>query len=233
MAHWVDSKLVGGVSEVTLFTPIKQGTVPGESRTYEERLGDELASVQRRILAGRPTPIGRIASIHFARWVILVPGHYLHYDPDGIVAGHAYRSWLLFTSNFDGDMKSYLNDFSAFLADDVDRIWGNCEGYPPEGSRNFDAYWAYAKKHQLTTQAFYSGYPGLSVARVHELATFRQLFDAFVAATRRSDGNSIEGLPAAFDRFLTRATAFPQHFPALGGTYDPTRSIANAESGGS
>src|ERR1700676_4048436 len=110
MAHWVDSKSVGGVSEVTLLTPIKHGTVPGETRTYEQRLSDELASVQRRIDAGRPTPIGRIASIHFARWLILVPGHYLYGDRDGMIPGHSYRSWLLFTSNFDGDMKSYLND---------------------------------------------------------------------------------------------------------------------------
>lgn len=230
MAHWVDSKSVGGVSEVTLLTPIKQGTVPGETRTYEQRLGDELTSVQRRIELGRPTPIGRIPSIHFARWLIVVPGHYLHYDQDGKVAGHVYRSWLLFTSNFDGDMKGYLNDFSTFLADDVDRIWGNCEGYPPDGSRNFDAYWAYAKKHQLTTQAFYNGYPGVTVARVHELASFRQLFDAFVAATRLPDGSSIENLPAAFDRFLARTSAFPQHFPARGGTYEANRQPLKSES---
>src|SRR5579864_1755603 len=145
MAHWVDSKLVGGVSEVTLLTPIKQGTVPGETRTYEQRLTEELASVQRRIAAGVPTPVGRMPTIHFARWLILLPGHYLYPDDPGKVAEYKFRSWLLFTSNFDGDLYNYLGDFAAFLADDVDRIWGNCEGYPPEGSRNFDAYWAYAK----------------------------------------------------------------------------------------
>jgi hypothetical protein len=220
VVNWVDSKSVGGVSEVTLLTPIKQGIVPGETRTYEQRLNDELGSVQRRIDASLPTPIGRIASIHFARWLILVPGHYLYYDKDGTVAGHSYRSWLLFTSNFDGDMKTYLNDFSATLADDVDRIWSNCEGYPAEGCQGFDAYWAYAKQHQLTTQAFYNAYPGLSVARIHELAAFRRLFDEFVAETRRPDGSSIEDLPAVFDRFLARVLTFPQNFPARGGVFE-------------
>ncbi len=219
MAHWVDSKSVGGVSEVTLLTPIKQGMVPGETRTYEQRLNDELTSVQRRLDASLPTPIGQVGTIHFARWLILLPAHYLYYDQAGTVPNHPYRSWLLFTSNFDGDMKTYLNDFSALIADDVDRVWSNCEGYPPEGSRNFEAYWAYAKRHQLTTQSFYNAYPGLSVPRIHELATFRRMFDEFVAETRKPDGSSIEDLPAAFDRFLSRALAFPQDFPARGGVF--------------
>jgi hypothetical protein len=220
VAHWIDSKTVGGVTEVTLLTPIKRGLIPGETRTYEQRLADHLNAIQRRIDENIANPIGRLAMIHFARWQILLPEHYLHYDKDAMVEGHRYQSWLLFTSNFDGDVKVYLNEFSAFIADDVDRIWGNCEGYPPEGSRNFDAYWAYAKRHQITTQAYFNAYPGLTVPRIHELATFRRLFDEFVAETRRPDGSSIAGLPAAFDRFLSRALTFPQNFPARGGVFD-------------
>lgn len=220
MAHWIDSKTVGGVTELTLLTPIKRGVIPGETRTYEQRLADHLKTVQLRIEQNIANPIGRLAMIHFARWQILLPDHYLHYDKDGRVEGHQYQSWLLFTSNFDGDLKVYLNEFSAFIADDVDRIWGNCEGYPAGGSRDFDAYWAYAKKHQITTQAYFNAYPGLSVPRIHELMTFRRLFDEFVAETRRLDGSSIEGLPAAFDRFLARTLVFSQNFPARGGVFE-------------
>jgi hypothetical protein len=225
MLQWVDSKTVGGVSEVTLFTPIKPGLVPGELRTYEQRLRDALQSIQERIDAGRPTPIGRIPSIHFARWLILRPEHYLH-DPEHPdsetpteVDGRLPRSWLFFTSNFDGDMKTYLRDFAVFLGDDVDRVWGNCEGYPPGGARDFDAYWAYAKRYQLTTHAFYNAYPGLAVPRIHQLAAFKRLFDEFVAATRGPDGRSIADLPALFDRFIADTAVFPRAFPDLGGMY--------------
>jgi len=225
VAQWVESKSIGGVSEVTLLTPIRQGTVPGETRSYEQRLNDELLSVQRRIEAKLPTPIGQIASIHFARWLILLPDHYLYYDQRGKVTNYTYRSWLLFTSNFDGDMKAYLSEFSTILGDDVDRIWGNCEGYPLEGCERFDAFWAYAKHHQLTTQAFYNGYPGLSVPRIQELVAFRRLFDEFVAETRRPDGSSIEDLPAAFDCFLARSLTFPQNFPARGGVFEGASAV--------
>jgi hypothetical protein len=225
MVEWIASKTVGGVSEVTLFTPIKKGVVPGESRTWEQRLHERLASVQQRVVKGLPTPISRIPAIHYARWLIVRPEQYLYYDQAAVRNGRnaqserVFTSWLFFTSNFDGDMKSYLRDFAVFLGDDVDGIWGNCEGYPPGGARDFDAYWAYARQHQLTTHAFYNAYPGLSVPRIHYLAEFKQRFDAFVAATRRPDGASIDDLPAAFDRFIAETATIAGDFPDDGGVY--------------
>jgi hypothetical protein len=243
MLDWVVSKSVGGVSEVTLFTPIKRGLIPGELRTYEERLHTELQLVQQRIDQWLPTPIGHLPTIHFARWLILRPDQYLRRDKDHLYcdAGKILRSvdgasgdadaqkveveldtltsWLFFTSNFDGDMKTYLRDFSVVLGDDVDRIWGNCEGYPPGGSRDFDAYWAYAKQYQLTTDAFSNAYPGLSVPRIRQLAVFKDRFDAFVARTRGPDGRSVPGLADAFDRFIMETATIPGRFPDADGSY--------------
>lgn len=244
MATWVDSKFVGGVSELTLLTPIKRGKVVykgddgkeiREERTYEERLHEHLNSVQKRIDDGIVTSVSRIATIHFARWQILLPAHYLAYDTDRVPDNpetpldkvldlpkknfNVFQSWLLFTSNFDGDLKTYLNEFSALIANDVDRIWGNCEGYPAEGCINFDAYWAYAKKHQITTQAFFNAYPGLGVARIHELALFRERFDALVAKTRNANGSTGNNLKDEFDKFLSDNLSYPQNFPARGGLF--------------
>jgi hypothetical protein len=220
VANWVDSKTIGGVSELALFTPIRQGSIPGETRSYEQRLTDELRGLRQRVEAGLANPIMRIRTIHFARWLILVPNQYLYLDKAGRAKDYRYHSWLLFTAYFDGDLKAYLDDFSAILAKDVDRIWGNCEGYPLEGSSNFDQFWAYAKHYQLTTLAFYNAYPGVSVPRVHELVDFRRMFDEFVAATRRPDGTSVEGIGAEFDRFLAKSLSFPQQFPARGGVFE-------------
>jgi hypothetical protein len=248
MPNWVTSKTVGGVSEVTLLTPIKKGLIPGELWTYEQRLEAELQLVQQRVDQGVPTPIGHLPTIHFARWLILRPVQYLYCDkgqlycergpiergpvlrsheqtPTGTDAHKVdvdldtLTSWLLFTSNFDGDMKTYLGDFSVVLGEDVDRIWGNCEGYPPGGARDFDAYWAYAKRYQLTTDAFSNAYPGLSVPRIHQLAVFKELFDAFVARTRGPDGRSVAGLADAFDRFIAETATIPGGFPDAGGIY--------------
>jgi hypothetical protein len=259
-----ESRMIGGVSEVTLLTPIKPGLVKGQGQTYEQRLQRELDSVQRRVAQRIPTPIGVMPTIHFARWIILRPRQYLQYSDarpgeqelprgraapakaespreatgdrewgggtgaapsaDGLAGAQAaaqpaYRSWLLFTSNFDGDMKSYLRDFAVFLGDDVDRIWGNCEGWPAGGSRDFEHYWDYAKRHQIPTNAFYAAYPELSVPRIRQLERFKRAFDEFVASTRRPDGGSIADIASRFDEFLYQNAVYPSDFPQLGGTY--------------
>jgi hypothetical protein len=221
VVKWVESKMVGGVSELTLLTPIKRGLVPGQLRSYEQRLADQLHAVQGLVDRGYPTTVSRLPTIHFARWVIIRPEQYLYYDKEKISAAQENPcvSWLLFTSNFDGSMKDYLRDFSVFLGEEVDRIWGNCEGYPERGSRDFEAYWAYAKKHQLTTQAFYNAYPGVSVPRIYHLLAFKNLFDEFVASTRGPDGRSIANLADAFDKFVALTANFPSAFPDSGGIF--------------
>jgi hypothetical protein len=271
--QWAESKMIGGVSEVTLLTPIKPGPIDGQAQTYEERLSGELDSVQQRVEQRIPTPVGMLPTIHFARWIILRPRQYLQYSgktpeepqllrgaatlpqrprggdgapakeetrreappktapPSGEAASstgkqyrggsgpEGYRSWLLFTSNFDGDMKAYLRDFAVFLGDDVDRIWGNCENWPAGGCRAFEEYWDYAKRYQIPTNAFYAAYPDLSVGRIRQLERFKSAFDEFVATTRQPDGSSIADLAARFDEFLSQNAQYPTDFPRLGGTF--------------
>ena len=144
------SKRVGVATEVTLVTPIKGGRVEGEYRTYRKRLEDVLDDVQRRELQGLPTPDILIRQIHFARWVII--------DRPGRPAE------LLFTSNFDGEMKSYFRSFALQLTSDIDAVWENCEGYP--GAKDFDRLWQYVKQHQINTATFYCAYPNLTMPRI-------------------------------------------------------------------
>ena len=223
--EWARSKTIGRVTEVTLFTPVRQGLIPGEGRTYEQRLASALESVQQRVLDRIPTPIGVMPTIHFARWLILRPGQYLQYsmvDPDPS-KNPTLHSWLFFESNFDGELKDYLREFSVFLAEDVNRIWGNCEGWPDGGSKDFEPYWDYAKRHQIPTHAFYAAYPEISVGRIRQLDRFKRAFDTFIARTRRPDGGSIAGIGDLLDEFLTENAVYASEFPAEGGTYAAER----------
>ena len=239
------SKFVGGVTELVLLTPITPGPIPGQRRTYEERLRQELASIQRRVDRGLNTPISVIPTIHYAGWLILRPEQYLQgacfareappsldpYVPADQNPTHDYRfrSWLFFTSYFDGDLKDYLREFSSFLGKDVDRVWGNCEGYPEGGSLDFEAFWQYAKRYQIATDAFFNACPGVTVPRIYQLKVFKERFAAFVRATRNADGTSVEGIGDLLDRFITENQAYTADFPAIGGTYDADQSSRAAE----
>jgi Dyp-type peroxidase family len=170
------SKTVGVASEVTLIVPIKVGrvvwrnkdnTTGWEYRTYRQRLEDVLESLQDRESGEIPTPISFLRQIHFARWVIL----------DSQRDGEPPR--LLFTSNFDGEMKEYFRSFALDLTADIDEVWGNCDGYP--GAADFDRLWQYVKRHQRETQAFYNAYRRLTVPQILKLDAFKQSFDEFAS----------------------------------------------------
>lgn len=163
-----DSRYLGGVNELTIITTIRQGRVPGTTLTYLQQLQAVLDSIRNRETKGIPTPIRLIATIHFARWIIWKDGD-------------QYR--LIFTSNYDGSMWQYLRDFAALIAEDMDRVWGNCEGYPEKGCRDFEAFWQYVTQHQVQTTAFYAAIPDESLVRRESLRDFRAAYDQFLSKT--------------------------------------------------
>jgi Dyp-type peroxidase family len=196
-ANYPSSKRVGVVTEVTLITPIKGGRVEGEYRTYRERLQTVLDDVQRRELQGLPTPVGLIRQIHFARWVIID-------SPPS--AGK-----LLFTSNFDGEMKSYFRSFALQLTSDIDAVWENCEDYP--GAKDFDRLWQYVKQHQINTATFYCAYPSLTMPQILKLQALKQDFDDFVrkAAAAAPQSASVQGIANIPDTCGHALEAFVKH----------------------
>ena len=267
MHPWATSTVRGRVTEVTVLTPIKRGLIPGEYRTYEERLRSLLASLNERANNNVPTPISAIATIHFARWFIVRPEQYLRYsfvpgvtyeaevpvpvdptasaptlprsfpadyDPDyrpsGSIADPAILpTWLVFTSNYDGDLKAYIRMFSERIAGEMDRIWSNCEAYPVAGARDFEKFWLYVRAHQIETNAFFAAYPNVSTARVNQNRAFKDHFDAFVARTRDPDGRSVAGIGALFDEFVAEQQEYTKDFPGDGGLYDDEQSERIAE----
>jgi hypothetical protein len=71
------SQQVGGVSEIAVLSPIRKGIVPGERRTFEERLRFSIANLARRHQQGIPTDLDRVSTIHFGRMIVIRPEQYL------------------------------------------------------------------------------------------------------------------------------------------------------------
>src|SRR4051794_13476414 len=80
--------------------------------------------------------LAKISTIHFPRWVIIDDG-----------------ARLLFTSNFDGTFEDYIQDFVRLIPDGLDRIWGNCVGYP--GSRPIEGFFKYINERAYENTCFY------------------------------------------------------------------------------
>ena len=106
-----------------------------------------------------------IATIHFARWVLL---------PE--------TDRLLFYSNYDGSWVSYLEDFIERAARGLTAVWSNTWHFPKTefllqmGARDGERFKRWARTQQQPTWFWYSAYPELTTERVRVHARIRHLF---------------------------------------------------------
>jgi hypothetical protein len=240
--NWVKSKTAGQVSEIAVLAPIKLGRVPGERRTYEERLRSAIDNLTMRVQQGIPIELDRVRTIHFGRMIILRPEQYLVYSDvpgvqydqtakgkipkpfddfvalDGPVAKPpTFRSWLLTLVEFDGDIRVYFRDIAQSIADDFDALFRNCEDFGT--TRDFEGFWSWIKRYQIDTNLFYTRYGDLSVVRIKQLQDFKRRFDEFVAEVRPANGSRVKSMDDLFDQFLARTQQYASDFPTPGGVY--------------
>jgi hypothetical protein len=111
----------------------------------------------------RPGRLGRIRSIHFARWVF--------------VAG---RERMIFFSNYDGSVESYMDDFINKTGFGLNASFSNGIGYPRtnwlvrDGCIDERNYKEYLRRHTLPTQVWYKAYPGLTAVDLEKHTRVRQ-----------------------------------------------------------
>lgn len=113
------------------------------------------ATALRWYLASLPrdhtSPFAKISSTHFARLVVM---------DDVVFVGapaceeHLKSRYLIFESNFDGDLDAYLTRMAREIPDVVDSVWKHCVGYP--GVADPSAFAAYIKNCQVETTFFFA-----------------------------------------------------------------------------
>jgi hypothetical protein len=116
-------------SSLTVLAPVRDGEL------------DHLRDVVSLMPKGAQSPFARVASTHFARFVI-VPSLL---DGDGEPVGQ--RSYLLFTADFDGATERWMEEIAQLSGDELDDALEHCDGYP--GSRDAAAFRAYLRRHDV------------------------------------------------------------------------------------
>ena len=99
----------------------------------------------------KPGRLGRIRTIHFARWVF--------------VAG---TERMIFFSNYDHSVETYMDDFINKTGFGLNASFSNAIGYPTTnwlilgGCADEQKYKEYLRRHTIPTQVWYKAYPGLT-----------------------------------------------------------------------
>jgi hypothetical protein len=164
-----------------IWTPIQPGR-EGDLRACLEGLDKD------------DSPLAKVPRTHMARWIVIpdmpvAPGTDLH-DPLG-------TQFLLFTSNFDGDVDSYLRELVELIPDEAAQIWGHCIGcpQPAEGA----ALKAYLHRNQVDSGVVFAAYGDASVAQVKRALDKRaRLIDFAVRAQDMQSGERREAFLQEF-----------------------------------
>ncbi len=127
----------------------------------------------------RPGRLGRIRTIHFARWVFI---------------GGTTR--MAFFSNYDGSVESYMDDFINKTGFGLNASFSNGVGYPRthwlvhHGCADERQYKEFLRRHTLPTQVWYKAYPGLTAVDLERNTRIRR----GLAAASLSDEEAREWL---------------------------------------
>ncbi len=110
--------------------------------------------------------LARVRTIHFARWVFLDGGER-----------------LIFFSNYDGSLESYMDDFINKVGFGLNAVFGHGIGYPRtrwmvlDGCADERKFKEFLRRHQLPTQVWYKAYSGLTAIDLERHTRIRRGID--------------------------------------------------------
>jgi hypothetical protein len=151
-------------------TPIK----PGE----EEALETYLHGLRD---TGGQSPLAKLSRTHMGRFVI-VPDFHNDQAWKQRREEHLDLRYLIFTSNLDGDLETYLDELCEKLAPEAREIWGRCVGCPP--SPKGQVLKNYLKHNQINTGIFFAAYQDATVPRVKHCLHQRERMIEFAVASQ-------------------------------------------------
>ena len=195
----------GTVYGLTILSPILNDETATPSHDLQIR--DYLATLP----TGDQSPFALAPGTHLARLVVM---------DDVVFVGapaieeHLQSKYLIFESNCDGDLDSYLAGLAAAAPQHLDAIWSHCVGYP--GAASTQAFVAYMKACQIETTFFFAAVNDKSVPEtLRALQTQRAVAD-FISGHQ---GCEPARLQAEFATFVTRLRSEP--LPRPGETGSP------------
>jgi len=189
----------GAVYGLTILSPIidDETAIP----SHDLQIRKYLASLS----TGEDSPFALAPGTHLARLVVMDDVIYV-----GMPAceEHLKSKYLVFESNCDGDLDSYLAGLARSVPQHLDAIWSHCVGYP--GAADTQAFIRYMKACQIETTFFFAAVNDKSVTQtLRALQTQRAVGD-FIADHQ---GMPPEQLQIEFSRFIEHLKSEPTPRP--------------------
>ncbi len=200
----------GQVYGLTMLSPIIE----------DERIDICHATELRWYLASLPrdrtSPFAQISSTYLARLVVMDD---VVYVGTPACEEHLKSRYLVFETNFDGDLDTYLTRLAREVPQFVDGVWKHCVGYP--GLADISAFIAYMKKCQINTTFFFADVNNRTVQQTLKALQVQATLAHFIEKHQGKPPAEVQREFGAFLDSIGRA-----HPPRPGGGEEPERTHA-------
>jgi hypothetical protein len=190
----------GSVYGLTILSPIKDE--PKIEISHNLALRMYLAQLPRH----KNSPFAKVSSTHLARLAVMDDVVYVGMPS---CEEHLQAKYLIFESNFDGDLDTYLERMAKEIPDTVNAVWEHCVGYPGVG--NVTAFKAYMKNCQIETTFFFAD---VNDKTVQQTLRALQTQSAVAAFIEKNQGKPADMLQKAFGQFVKALNSSPPPPPA-------------------
>ena len=187
----------GNAYALTILCPILPGIPAGMpegtgGRNHTMVLRDLLQTVR----VSEESPMAKVPNTYLCRFWVL---NDITYQGNPAFLEHLKSDYLVFSSNFHGDIDTYLHGMWVALKKEVLAILAHC--YAGESVRDAASFIAYIKKCQITTTFFFNGSTDEPLAEQLKNLYLKQEFSAFAFDNQ---GKSAAELQRAFVDFVQR-----------------------------
>ena len=141
------------------------------------------------------SPFARIPDTYFARLFIL--NDVFFEQGNHVARDHLQSKYLVFTSNFHGDLEPYLQGMWNNAEADIRHIWQYAVAF--DKVQNAADFIRYIKRCQLTTTLFFNGSTDDSLQQQLKSLYVKQAFTEFAL---QHQGKPVAELRAAFKTFM-------------------------------
>jgi hypothetical protein len=195
----------GSIYGLTILSPIIDDGKATPSHDLQIRA--YLAKLSTR----EESPFAVAPGTHLARLVVMDDVIYV-----GMPAceEHLKSKYLVFESNCDGDLDTYLTGLATSIPEHLDAIWKHCVGYP--GAVNRDAFIDYMKACQLDTTFYFAAVNDKSVPETLRALQTQSAVADFIATHQGVDPVTLQ---RDFLQFAAQLESRPTPPPGSMGPY--------------
>jgi hypothetical protein len=206
----------GSVYGLTILSPIIDD--PHASISHDLQLRMYLGALPR----DQRGPFAKVTSTHLARLTVM---NDVVFVGSPAVEEHLKSQYLVFESNFDGELDPYLRAMATEIPEHVDAVWSHCVGYP--GIKSVEAFQAYMKKCQITTTFYFADVNDKTVSQTLRALQTQASVAGFI---QNNQGKPAAEIQQAFAEFFEALRSAPE--PARGSGLNGPQRYQTAIVGG-